>query len=290
MELVSLRNVGFTYAYGDKPALNDVSLTIEPGLLYGVVGLNASGKSTLCSVVRGIIPHFHHGELTGEVKIKGRDLLEWDPAELSKSIGYVFQNPFTQISGVKDTVFEEIALGLENLGVDREEMIDRVTTVVRELGLEALIRKNPNELSGGQRQKVAFASIIAMDADFIIIDEPTSQLDPDASEAVFGIIRKLKERGKSIILVEHKIDLMAEYADRIIVMKAGRVVMEGPAREVLVSDELSQAGVPYPEVTELAFALANAGKPLRSVPITRAEARELVSARIKEAPHAHSAL
>ncbi|WP_218063318.1 ABC transporter ATP-binding protein [Arthrobacter sp. SDTb3-6] len=287
---MSLRNVGFTYAYGDKPALTDISLTIEPGLLYGVVGLNASGKSTLCSVIRGIIPHFHHGELTGEVRIMGKDLLDWDPAELSKSIGYVFQNPFTQISGVKETVFEEIALGLENLGIEREEMIERVTVVVRELGLEALIRKNPNELSGGQRQKVAFASIIAMDADFIIIDEPTSQLDPDASEAVFGIIRQLKERGKSIILVEHKIDLMAEYADRIIVMKGGQVVMEGPARDVLVSDGLGDAGVPYPEVTELAFALARAGKPLSSVPITRAEAAQLVSDRIKEAPHAHSAL
>lgn len=290
MELVSLRNVGFTYAYGDKPALNDVSLSIKPGLLYGVVGLNASGKSSLCSVIRGIIPHFHQGDLTGEVKILGKDLLEWDPAELSRAIGYVFQNPFTQISGVKDTVFEEIALGLENLGIEREEMIERVTAVVRELGIEALIRKNPNELSGGQRQKVAFASIIAMDADFIVIDEPTSQLDPDASEAVFAIIRKLKERGKSIILVEHKIDLMAEYADRLIVMKGGQVVMEGETREVLVSAEMADAGVPLPEVTELALALADAGKPLRSIPITRAEARELVAARIKEASNAHSAL
>lgn len=289
MELVSLHDVGFTYAYGDKPALKNISLTIEPGLLYGVVGLNASGKSTLCSVIRGIIPHFHHGELTGQVKLLGKDLLDWDPAELSKSIGYVFQNPFTQISGVKDTVFEEIALGLENLGVEREEMIDRVTAVVRELGLESLIKKNPNELSGGQRQKVAFASILAMDADFIVIDEPTSQLDPEASEAVFAIIRTLKERGKSIILVEHKIDLMAEYADRIIVMNAGSVVMEGPARDVLVSPELAAAGVPHPEVTELALALADAGKPLRSIPITRLEARELVAERIQEASRAHSA-
>ncbi|WP_427018275.1 energy-coupling factor ABC transporter ATP-binding protein [Pseudarthrobacter sp. P1] len=287
---MSLHNVGFTYAYGDKPALKNVSLSIKPGLLYGVVGLNASGKSTLCSVIRGIIPHFHHGDLTGQVKILGKDLLEWDPAELSKAIGYVFQNPFTQISGVKETVFEEIALGLENLGVEREEMIERVTAVVRELGIEALIRKNPNELSGGQRQKVAFASIIAMDADFIVIDEPTSQLDPDASEAVFAIIRKLKERGKSIILVEHKIDLMAEYADRLIVLKGAEVVLEGPTRDVLVSAELVDASVPRPEVTELGLALAQAGRPLRSIPITRAEARELVADRIQEASHAHSAL
>ncbi|RZU66588.1 energy-coupling factor transport system ATP-binding protein [Microterricola gilva] len=287
MVLVSIKNVGFTYAYADEPALSDVSLEIQPGLLYGVVGLNASGKSTLCSLIRGLIPHFHEGALTGTVEILGTNLADWDPAELSRKIGYVFQNPFTQISGVKDTVFEEIALGLENLGVPREEMISRVSQVVAELGLEALIEKNPNGLSGGQRQKVAFASIIAMDADFIVIDEPTSQLDPEASEAVFEIIRDLKRRGKSIILVEHKIDLMAEYADRIIVMKQGRVVMEGDVRDVLTSPVLDEADVPRPEVTELALALENAGRPLSAIPITRAEAHVLVRERLEGLAHAY---
>ncbi|WP_207226265.1 energy-coupling factor ABC transporter ATP-binding protein [Microterricola gilva] len=284
---MSIKNVGFTYAYADEPALSDVSLEIQPGLLYGVVGLNASGKSTLCSLIRGLIPHFHEGALTGTVEILGTNLADWDPAELSRKIGYVFQNPFTQISGVKDTVFEEIALGLENLGVPREEMISRVSQVVAELGLEALIEKNPNGLSGGQRQKVAFASIIAMDADFIVIDEPTSQLDPEASEAVFEIIRDLKRRGKSIILVEHKIDLMAEYADRIIVMKQGRVVMEGDVRDVLTSPVLDEADVPRPEVTELALALENAGRPLSAIPITRAEAHVLVRERLEGLAHAY---
>lgn len=281
MVLVSIQNASFTYAYADEPALKNVSLEIEPGLLYGVVGMNASGKSTLCSLIRGLIPHFHHGDLDGTVEILGKDLTEWDPAELSREIGYVFQNPFTQISGVKDTVFEEIALGLENLGVSREDMIRRVSAVVEQLGIEALIEKNPNELSGGQRQKVAFASIIAMDADFIVIDEPTSQLDPDASEAVFAIIRDLKKQGKSIILVEHKIDLMAEYADRIIVMKEGEVVMQGDVREVLTSEALDFANVPRPEVTELALALRRSGRELASVPITRSEARQLIAQRME---------
>lgn len=281
MVLVSIKNVGFTYAYADEPALTDVSLEIQPGLLYGVVGANASGKSTLCSLIRGLIPHFHDGDLTGTVEIMGKDLTDWDGADLSRKIGYVFQNPFTQISGIKDTVFEEIALGLENLGVPREEMISRVREVIAQLGIEELIEKNPNELSGGQRQKVAFASIIAMDADFIVIDEPTSQLDPEASEAVFGIIRDLKKRGKSIILVEHKIDLVAEYADRIIVMNEGTIVMEGDVRKVLTSLHLSTAGVPRPEVTDLALALAHEGRPLSATPITRAEARLLVSERME---------
>lgn len=287
MVLASLRNVSFTYAYTEQPALDGITLELEEGLLHGVVGMNASGKSTLCSLIRGIVPHFHEGELEGEVKILGKDLLEWDPAELSRTIGCVFENPFTQISGIKDTVFEEIALGLENLGISHGEMIERVETVVEQLGLQALIRKNPNELSGGQRQKVAFASIIAMDADFIVIDEPTSQLDPEATDAVFGIIGDLKAAGKSIVLVEHKIDLMAQYADRLVVMKHGKVVASGPTRDVLTSGALADAKVAVPEVTELSFQLRDMGKELPFVPITRSEAFDAITQRMKGAKNAH---
>jgi energy-coupling factor transport system ATP-binding protein len=287
MALVSLRDVRFTYAYTDSPALDGITLELEPGLLHGVVGMNASGKSTLCALIRGIIPHFHEGTLEGEVRVLGKGLLDWDPAELSQTVGCVFDNPFTQISGIKDTVFEEIAMGLENLGVPRDEMIERVEAVVERLGLQALIRKNPNELSGGQRQKVAFASIIAMDTDFIIIDEPTSQLDPEASEAVFGIIGELKNLGKSIVLVEHKVDLMAQYADRIVVMKAGKAVMDGPTRDVLTSTALADANVPAPEVTELAWRLRDAGRELPFSPITRAEAYRAVTQRMKELHRDH---
>ena len=284
---MSLRDVRFTYAYTDSPALDGITLELEPGLLHGVVGMNASGKSTLCALIRGIIPHFHEGTLEGEVRVLGKGLLDWDPAELSQTVGCVFDNPFTQISGIKDTVFEEIAMGLENLGVPRDEMIERVEAVVERLGLQALIRKNPNELSGGQRQKVAFASIIAMDTDFIVIDEPTSQLDPEASEAVFGIIGELKNLGKSIVLVEHKVDLMAQYADRIVVMKAGKAVMDGPTRDVLTSTALADANVPAPEVTELAWRLRDAGRELPFSPITRAEAYRAVTQRMKELHRDH---
>lgn len=284
---MSLRDVRFTYAYTDSPALDGITLELDPGLLHGVVGMNASGKSTLCGLIRGIIPHFHEGTLEGEVRVMGKGLLEWDPAELSQTVGCVFDNPFTQISGIKDTVFEEIALGLENLGVPRDEMIERVEAVVERLGLQALIRKNPNELSGGQRQKVAFASIIAMDTDFIVIDEPTSQLDPEASEEVFGIIGELQDLGKSIVLVEHKVDLMAQYADRIVVMKAGKVVTDGPTREVLTSTALADANVPAPQVTELAWRLRDAGRGLPFLPITRAEAYQAVTQRMKELHRDH---
>jgi energy-coupling factor transport system ATP-binding protein len=281
MVLASLRGVSFTYAYTDEPALRDIDLTLEEGLLYAVVGPNASGKSTLCALLRGIVPHFHEGVLTGTVEIRGRNLLDWEPAELSREIGCVFENPFTQISGIKETVFEEIALGLENLGTPPDEIITRVEEVVDQLGLGALVAKNPNELSGGQRQKVAFASIIAMDADVMVIDEPTSQLDPESSDAVFGIIADLKARGKSIVLVEHKMDLVAQYADRVIALSGGRVILEGPTNEVFTSPVLVDADIARPEVTELAEALAREGRALARTPVTRAEAAELIAARMK---------
>lgn len=286
MVLADLKDVTFTYAYADHPALRGLSLRLEPGLLHGIVGLNSSGKSTLCALLRGVIPHFHEGELSGTVEVLGKPLLDWDAADLSTAIGCVFDNPFTQISGIRDTVFEEIALGLENLGIEHEEMIRRVQAVVTQLGIEKLVSKNPNELSGGQRQKVAFASIIAMDADVIVIDEPTSQLDPESSEQVFEIIAGLKAQGKSIVLVEHKIDLLAQFADTITVLHEGRVVMTGPTREVFGSPELADYGVPAPEVTEFAERLRAAGKPLGIVPITREEAAAAVAERIQEVEHA----
>lgn len=288
MALATLRGVSFTYAYSDDPALRDIDLTLEEGLLYAIIGPNSSGKSTLGALLRGIVPHFHEGELSGTVEVRGRNLLDWDPAELSREIGCVFENPFTQISGIKETVFEEIALGLENLGTPVAEIIDRVDRVLDQLDIQKLVAKNPNELSGGQRQKVAFASIIAMDADVIVIDEPTSQLDPESSDAVFGIIADLKARGKSIVLIEHKMDLIARYADRVIALNGGRLVLEGTVEQVFTSPLLVEADIARPEVTELAVALAREGRPLPRIPVTRAQATELIGARMKGGPRAHS--
>lgn len=281
MVLATFDDFGFTYEYGEEPALRDITLEIEEGQFYGVVGLNASGKSTLCSVLRGIIPHFHKGELTGDVQVLGRPLLDWEPADLAVRIGYVFQNPFTQISGIKGTVFEEIAFGLENLGVNRSDIFERVSDVVGQLGLWSIVEKNPNELSGGQSQKVAFASIIAMDPKVMIFDEPTSQLDPESSEEVVSIIRQLKDDGKSIVLVEHKIDLLAEYADRIIVMNEGRIALTGETEHVLTSPHLREASVRPPDVTELALLLQQQGRGLPKLPITRVEAEALIAPRLK---------
>lgn len=279
MSLIELRNVTYHYPFSKEPALRDITCDLEKGKFYGIIGENGGGKTSLCNLLRGLIPHFYQGELEGQVIIDGTDVREWDTGRLSAKIGYVFQNPFTQISGIKETVFEEVAMGLENLGRPKKEMVDEVLRVCALLGIEELMEKSPNALSGGQRQRVAFASILAMDADILVIDEPTSQLDPQGTQDVFEIIQTLRGTGKTILLVEHKVDLIAEYCDEVIVMQNGRIVRQGPTARVLADPELKDLGALQPQVAQFGHAMAVAGKPLEQIPITLDEALRLVRRR-----------
>lgn len=268
MPIAELKNVNYQYPLSKKKALKNVNCILEAGKFYGLIGENGGGKTTLCNLIRGLVPHFYQGELTGEALIFGKDIHEHNADDLAVRIGYVFQNPFNQMSGIKETVFEEIAMGLENLGVEKEEIIRRVTEVCRLLKIEQLIERNPNELSGGQRQRVAFAAIIAMDNELLVIDEPTSQLDPQGTEDVFEIIKTLKASGKTILLVEHKIDLIAEYCDEVIVMREGEVICAGKTQEILSDPTLPERGAEIPPVAVWGNELKRAGKPLGFVPIT----------------------
>ena len=202
--------------------------------------------------------------------------------ELSQKIGFVFQNPFTQISGVKDTVFEEVAYGLENFGVPVEEIERRVIEVMKMTNIESLAEKNPFELSGGQMQRVALASVIVLEPDILIIDEPTSQLDPEGTESVFAIIKAMKDKQKTIILVEHKIDLIAEYADDVLVLKDGELIAVGDKNEILTDITLMEKGVALPQVVLLAVKLQKAGLPLTKIPVTEKQAIEMIGQAMKE--------
>ncbi len=282
MAYIELNNVTYFYPFTKQPALKDVNCSFEKGKFYGIVGENGGGKTSLCNLVRGLIPHFYNGKLEGTCHIDGVEVRDVDIDELSVKIGYVFQNPFTQISGIKETVFEEIAMGLENLGIEKHQIAEKVKTVCRQLCIEDLLQKNPNELSGGQRQRVAFASIIVLDSDMLVIDEPTSQLDPEGTRNVFEIIHLLRQSGKTILLVEHKIDLIAQYCDEVLVMEKGHVVFQGKAGEVLTNEELLEHGAMIPQVAIFGHEMAKAGKPLSHIPITLEEATELVKARTEE--------
>lgn len=282
MNAVEIKNVTYTYPLEKKSALTNLSAVFEEGKLYGIIGPNGSGKTTLCNLVRGMVPNFYQGKLTGEICIFGKKMSEIDFSELAVEVGFIFQNPFTQISGVRETVFEEIAMGLENLGIPRSEMIERTMAIIKTLGIESIMKNNPNALSGGQKQRVAFASVIVMDPPIMVIDEPTSQLDPFGTERIFEIIHHLKERGKTILLVEHKVELLAEYADEILVLNNGELVAKGPAQQVLGDINTIKKGVALPPVAVLGHELREDGIQLSRIPITLSQAVEELKNREKE--------
>lgn len=273
--MIELKNVSFKYELQEEKTIKNLDLYLKQGEFVGIIGKNGSGKTTLCNIIRGIIPDFVQGEITGSISIDNKNINDIERGEMAELVGFVFQNPFSQISGIKKTVFEEIAYGLENLGVPRGEIRQRVTDVIKLLKIEDLQDKNPNELSGGQSQRVAIASIIVMNPKVLIFDEPTSQLDPLGTEEIFDILKLLKSQNKTIILVEHKIDLIAEYADRVVVMDDGEIIFNGETHEVLSNDKIEQHNVSMPIVSKLAYKL-NEEKPgfFKNIPITLDECKK----------------
>lgn len=273
--MIELKNVSFKYELQEEKTIKNLDLYVKQGEFVGIIGKNGSGKTTLCNIIRGIIPDFVQGTITGSISIDNKNINDIERGEMAELVGFVFQNPFSQISGIKETVFEEIAYGLENLGVPREEIRQRVTDVIKLLKIEDLQDKNPNELSGGQSQRVAIASIIVMNPKVLIFDEPTSQLDPLGTEEIFDILKLLKSQNKTIILVEHKIDLIAEYADRVVVMDDGEIIFNGETHEVLSNDKIEQHNVSMPIVSKLAYKL-NEEKPgfFKNIPITLDECKK----------------
>ena len=273
--MIELKNVSFKYELQEEKTIKNLDLYVKQGEFVGIIGKNGSGKTTLCNIIRGIIPDFVQGEIKGDIIIDNKNINDIERGEMAELVGFVFQNPFSQISGIKKTVFEEIAYGLENLGVPREEIRQRVTDVIKLLKIEDLQDKNPNELSGGQSQRVAIASIIVMNPKVLIFDEPTSQLDPLGTEEIFDILKLLKAQNKTIILVEHKIDLIAEYADRVVVMDDGEIIFNGETHEVLSKDKIEQHNVSMPIVSKLAYKL-NEEKPgfFKNIPITLDECKK----------------
>ena len=272
--IISLKDVSYKYPTGKEDVLKHIDLELERGKLYAVIGPNGGGKTTLCNVLRGFIPHFHKGDLRGEVLIDGKNILDRTLGELALNVGFVFQNPFIQISGVKETVFEEVAYGLENLGVDPGEMRERVEKILKLVKIDHLRAENPFELSGGQRQRVALASIIVMEPDILVIDEPTSQLDPKGTEEVFEIIQIMKEKGKTIILVEHKIELVAEFADHVLLIHDGQIVMQGETQEILSDEKVLEYQTLLPQYAMLGLEMKKQGIPLNRIPITEEQAVE----------------
>jgi energy-coupling factor transporter ATPase len=250
MTIIEAENLTYTYPGVAKPSIRDVSIKIEQGEFALVTGPSGCGKTTLCRCFNGLIPHFYQGELRGKLTTKGLEVAEHPTYELAKHVGLVFQNPENQLFAL--SVEKDVAFGLENLGVSRDEMRRRVDEAMKITGTYDLRDRPPHELSGGQQQRVAIASVLAMQPEVIVLDEPTSFLDPLSAKKIFEVIDNLnRSLGITVILVEHRLDLTAKYASHIIVMDEGKVVLDGKPREVLRSQEAHLIGIGVPKATRL---------------------------------------
>jgi energy-coupling factor transporter ATP-binding protein EcfA2 len=242
--MINLQDVSYAYPQATAPALRNISLSVPEGQFLAVVGGNRAGKSTLSYVLSGYIPHHFRGTYRGKIEVAGMDLPQSSLGEIAGRIGLVFSNPFNQISGARFTVEEEVAFGLENLGVAREEMPGRVERALAITGLSGLEQRSPYALSGGQQQRLALASMLVMEPRLLVLDEPTSQLDPLGKKELFAVLDALSvSGGMTVVLIEHELEWIGDFADRVIVMHEGRIVNDGPPRQVLADEALIGLGV-----------------------------------------------
>lgn len=277
MSLIEVKDLKYRYPGTTELALDGVSFTVEKGEFIGIAGENGAGKSSLSQALLGLIPQFYKGAYGGSVTVCGMDARSTPVSELCRHVGLVFQNPFNQLSGAKDTVYDEVGYGLQNLGFPPEEIRTRVESVLRCFGIWEYRDRNPFDLSGGQLQRVAICSVLAMKPDVLILDEPTSQLDPEGSEEVFHTVDELTKMGITIIMIEQKIEKLAGYCDRVLLMHQGHVVDYDTPRRIFSREDLYDLGVNPPAYT--CFARANAlvfedG----TLPVTHAETLERVKA------------
>jgi len=251
MSLIEFDDVSFTYlTQPNEAALEDVSLEIERGEFVGVAGPSDAGKSTVCRLIHSYIPNFFDGDLDGAVTVDGVDVTETSIGEMSDTVGLLFENPFDQLTGASTTVFEEIAFGLENAGMPRDEIIDRVYDVAETTGIGDLLGRNPQQLSGGQSQRLALASILAMEPEVLVLDEPTSQLDPQGTEEIFDVVTEMRDREFTVLIVSQDTERLSPYLDRLLVMDEGRLRHDGPPRSVLTTDGIEEV-VAVPDAVKI---------------------------------------
>ncbi|TFH11489.1 MAG: ATP-binding cassette domain-containing protein [Candidatus Thorarchaeota archaeon] len=274
MPLVEINNFSFKYYGAETLALKKIDLTIEAGEYVVITGPSGCGKTTLCRTINALVPQFHRGYIAGNVIIDGKNTREHTVAELSTIAGLVFQQPENQL--VTLNVEKEIAFGPENLGVEPAEIRRRVEELIELLDIEHLREKHPHEMSGGEQQRVAMAATLALKPKILVADEPTSNLDPRSAEIILDIISNLNKRDMTVVLVEHRLDLVSKDAGRVVLMDKGSIVADGPPREILSDDLCKDIGVGVPKATLVYKRLKEHGIDLHSVPLTGDELAGLV--------------
>lgn len=278
-------NFGYTYTDGEKPALIDLTLTVQEGESILVTGPAGAGKTTLCSCLNGLVPHFYTGRIRGRVLVREIDTRHSSIAHLSHIVGMLFQDPSDQLAS--PTVEDDVAFGPENYGVPREEIHRRIAEALRLVRLSGYERRAPYSLSGGEQQAAALAGVIAMRPAVFALDEPTSNLDPLGSSQVLEIVSKIaREYNNTLLVVEHKLEDFVPLCDSLVVMEEGRIILSGRVPALFSEDNvrlMEEKGVSLPQVTVVALRLKERGlwPDGGKLPVTIEEAAAVISASLK---------
>ncbi|RHT22651.1 ABC transporter ATP-binding protein [Clostridium sp. AM33-3] len=251
MSVITVENLRYRYPHAKELALDGLDFSVKKGEFIGIIGENGAGKSTLSQALMGLVPQFYKGAYGGTVMVDGIEAGRTPVAQLCGHVGLVFQNPFNQLSGAKDNVYEEVAFGMQNLGVPAEEMKNRVEEALKLLDIWQYRDRNPFDLSGGQMQRVAIASVLVMRPDVMILDEPTSQLDPEGSDEVFKAVETLTGSGITILMIEQKIEKLAAYCDRILLLHKGKQIAFDTPQKVFSMPDLNNYGIQAPAFTRI---------------------------------------
>ncbi|HDO20427.1 MAG TPA: ABC transporter ATP-binding protein, partial [Candidatus Bathyarchaeota archaeon] len=267
-----VKGLSYRYPGSSRTVLKNITLNIDEGEYVVITGPSGCGKTTLCRCFNGLIPHFYGGNLEGEIIVNGFPVKETSTSTLAQYVGMVFQEPESQLFLL--SVEREVAFGLENLGLPREEIVKRVDEALKLVGISHLRDRAPHELSGGEQQKVALAACIAMQPKILVLDEPTANLDPISAVNILNLLQSLRNKlGVTIILVEHRLEAVASVADRFIVMNDGMIVSDGDPRDVLSSTNIEGLGVGVPKVIQLYKDLKRRNVIFNLVPLTPKEVK-----------------
>jgi len=273
MSDIKIENLTVQYLGTEENAIDGVSVEIKQGEFVAILGSHGAGKTTLCLSINGIVPNMIAADMYGSIEVAGEVPPKIPVRELATKVGSVFDNPEFQMSQL--TVFEEVALGLQNLGVDKETIENNISGALEMVGLKGFEDRSPFEISGGQQQRLAMASALSMKPQILVLDEPTSNLDPIGKEEVFTVTRKInQEEGLTVVIAEHEVEVIAEFADKILLLEEGKITKAGTPQEVFpdLVDIQKDIGVRVPQVTEFASKVPN--KFSGSIPVTLNEAIE----------------
>jgi len=279
--MIDIHKVSFQYLSSSTKIFENISLQIEKGEFVGIIGPTGCGKSTLCYMLNGLIPYSIKGYFSGDVSVSGKKLVDETVEEMSSVVGYMLQEPSFQIA--TPNVTSEIAFGMENLGIPREEIVKRLDSVLETLGIDYLKNRATADLSEGEKQRVILASILAMDPQILVLDECSSMLDlPSKLELATTLKQLNKEEQKTVVMIEHDLDYLLELADRIILVNNGQIIADGPTAKILTDiDLLRENDLVPPTIVSLFHEIKKESKFDVEIPTSYSQATEILGEMLK---------